>query len=128
MLATRALKQVVVSVWGPRALSLGTVPVESMWWQHHLRNVNRASVWSSPAWRQYHAVTGWKKDVLAILRQCQDSTGGSRHTAWLQAVHELWYTLAGEKRELFDLPPGDLSPTCPGEDNVNVGFSDWLAS
>ena len=128
LIACRALKKSIVDVWGCRAVSLGTVPVESMWWKHHLRNVNRASVWATPAWRQFHAVVAWKKDVLTILPQCRESTGASRHTGWQQLVHELWYDLLPEDRDLVVLPPrGSGAPECIDEARVNVGFCDWLA-
>lgn len=34
LLASRRLKQTLSYVWGPRAVSLGTVSVEAQWWQH----------------------------------------------------------------------------------------------
>ena len=133
LMAGRALKKSIVDIWGSRAVSLGTVSVESMWWQHHLRNVNRASVWARPEWRQFHAVVAWKKDVMCVLRQCFEASGGSQHTGWMQMVHEVWYSLLPEQRDLVNLPPkrDSLLEGRVGsidESRVNVGFCDWLGS
>ena len=128
LLACRALKKSILDAYGSRAMSLGTVGVESMWWQHHLRNINKASVWATPAWRQFHSVVALKKDVLCILRQCQDTVGGSRNSGWSQLLHELWYDLAAERRDLVDLPPrsGQLQHITQAQ--VNVGFCDYMMS
>ena len=89
----------------------------------------QSCVWATPEWRQFHAGVAWKKDVLCILRQCRESTGASKHTDWLLMVHEVWYALMAEQRELVDLPPRRNGPSDRiDESRVNVGFCDWLAS
>ena len=48
---SRTIKETLVTIWGPDALSLGTVSVERAWWRYYLRNVNRSAVWATNEWR-----------------------------------------------------------------------------
>lgn len=72
LLACEDLKALLVSTWGPGAMSLGTTAVERTWWPDDVRNVNRTARWATDAWRQYRAVTAWKHDVSSILRKAEE--------------------------------------------------------
>ena len=67
--ATKDIKGFISQVFGPGAISLGTVGTERAWWVAVLRNVSPTAVWGTCAYLQYRAVVTWKHQVLVGLRR-----------------------------------------------------------
>jgi hypothetical protein len=125
LLATRRLKQKLMQVWGPRAVSLGTVAVEAVWWQFHLMNTNRAAVWSTPEWREYHQVQTWKKCVLTILRQMLPSVLKNECSGFAQAASDLEHLLREGARQPLWSPSS--KPAALATTDRNNGFDKFVA-
>lgn len=129
LVAAHDLKQTLVEQFGPAATSLGTVAVERSWWQHLLRNINKSGVWARNSWRQYHAVVGWKKDVLSILRKLVCSIGrtDSRKCRALleQSLDDLRHALQVGERPALRLLPGQCSAVEPVDDEMNAGYDSF---
>ena len=94
LVASAELKRLLVRLWGPGAVSLGTTAVERAWWPDHLRNMNKAASWATTAWQQYRAVVSWKQDVVAKLRRAETTArkgrcGGKFLASLEQTLHVL---------------------------------------
>lgn len=123
LLATRRLKEILIAAWGPYAVGLGTVPVERMWWQYYLQAVNRSGGWATYAWRQYHAVQSWRKDVVRQMRKllCTIGFRGANADIW-QTMRVLMHSLQHMERPLMLFEYGDSRPRVVADDDDNIGF------
>ena len=103
--------------------------VERAWWQDYLRAVNRAAVWATRRWKQYHCVQSWRKDVIAILRKAMPSfvAGGSHGRSALEhALYEVMHLFMNGPREVLRQPRGKARPREPTDEEVNVGLKRFL--
>ena len=125
LLAAYRLKRYLVAALGPGATSLGTTGVERSFWQHELRNKNRAGVWATNAMRQYRAVVAWKAEVQTAIRKQlhrvgRDTTTGLHAQQVLEAFVDWGTMLEGHRRVPLLLHACILDQ--PSEDMVNIGL------
>ena len=92
------LKALVVDVWGPGALSLGTTAVERAWWPDHVRNMNRTArrVWKVVTVLQHEEEC--RKKAVCIVAGGLHRRGGSI-AQWLRGS-TMWSWYCGKQRSL----------------------------
>ena len=98
------LKAFLMDIWGPHAMSLGTIAVERTWWLDHVRNMNRTARWATEAWRQHRAVVAWKHDVASVLRKAEEPLRkGRAGRNFIEAVEQTLVTLQDDRRSPWRL-------------------------
>lgn len=131
LLAAYLLKRFLVDEFGPGATSLGTTGVERSWWLQHLRNNNRAAVWSTLAGLQYRQVVTWKHEVRTKIRGLLDHMGRTgRGNAKAQALLETLEALETPWLHMSRVSIFKISgkPDAVEAQDVNIGLDAWRKS
>ena len=130
LMASYDLKKFLYDELGLGSTSLGQTGVERAWWRHHVRNMNRCSVWASNAMRQYRAVVAWKAEVQAAIRKLQHRMGTSPRGNWeaqtlVEACDVLQTSFMVQERPPLLLRKA--TPVQPLDSEINIGLDEFRA-